>query len=277
MELTDEIYDYVQFLKREQGLLVTLHPKEYEPVITPSKLHRLNMHEHPYCIYGAADPAFHQHCVDCQVRVWKKSQQGAYGGTCFAGVREYVYPIFNGDHTVCFICVSGYRDEQGESYQHRIARVYGLDPEKLRQGYDALRPFPPQKEIDVLLRPLQRMLELAYRVSPSLAEDELCEKVVHHLQVNHTHRITVDELCDTFFCSRSTLSHRFKAYTGKSVSEYVNALRMEDAKSLLVDTRLSVSVIASTVGYENSNYFTNVFTKTVGEAPTAYRRRKRGG
>lgn len=280
MKDIDEIYDYIRFLKTEQNLSVSLHPGEYDAVICPTKLHRFRRHENPYCLYLSTHPTLHQHCVDKQHRVWEKCGEAPFCGTCFAGVREYVYPILSGQRTIGFISVSGYRDEQAESYHKRIALDYGLDPEKLQQSYAALPELPPKKEVDVRIQPLQRMLELCYRKieqSPTRSgENELCEKLMYYLQLNHTRHITIDELCDCFYCSRSSISHKFKAYTGQTITGYITTLRIEDAKSLLRSTNMSIGSISATTGFENSNYFTNVFTKTVGISPTGYRKQKKG-
>lgn len=277
MKDIDEIYDYIRYLKTEQNLSVSLHPGEYDAVICATKLHRFRRHENPYCLYLSTHPTLHQHCVEKQAQVRERCGDSPFCGTCFAGVREYVYPINNGKRNIGFVSVSGYRDENAASYHKKIALEYGFDPEELRQSYAPLTPLPSQKAVDILIHPLLRMLELCYRKLEQdhtrSAEHELCEKILYYLQLNHTRRITVEELCRHFYCSRSTISHKFKAYTGQSITEYVTSLRIEDAKSLLKNTNMSIGSISATTGFDNSNYFTNVFTKEVGVSPTAYRKR----
>lgn len=275
MDDISEIYQYILFLREQKGLRVSLHPMEFDRVICASKLHRFKLHENPYCLFLGTHPVLHQHCVDKQHCVFKRCQDGAFCGTCFAGVREYVYPIRSEKATIGFLCVSGCRDEQAASYQKKIAGQYGLDPEKLSQSYAGLGPLPPQRETDILIAPLQRMLELCYiktAAIPDARENTLCEKLVYFLQLHHTRRITIDELCDKFYCSRSSISHKFKEYTGQTITHYVNSLRVENAKSLLTGTNMSISTISGTIGFDNSNYFANVFTKAVGISPSQYRK-----
>lgn len=276
MDDISEIYDYILFLQKERGLGVSLHPMEYDRVICATKLHRFRLHDNPYCLFLGTHSALHQHCVDKQHRVFECCQNGAFCGTCFAGVREYVYPIRCEEETVGFISVSGYRDEQAASYHKRIVSRYGLDPQLLKQSYAALSPLPPQQETDVLMTPLQRMLELCYlktASTPLNAENALCEKVLYFLQLHHTRRVTIEELCRQFYCSRSSISHKFKQYTGQSITRYLTSLRIEDAKALLTGTGMNIGAISGIVGFENSNYFTNVFTREVGMSPSRYRQR----
>ncbi|MFS8652800.1 MAG: AraC family transcriptional regulator [Caldibacillus sp.] len=67
------------------------------------------------------------------------------------------------------------------------------------------------------------------------------------------------------------LSYLFKQKTGKKFNEYVNQLRVEEAKSLLVETPFKVSEISEQVGFQEYKYFAEVFKKFTGITPTAYR------
>lgn len=276
MDDISEIYDYILFLRNDCGLGVSLHPMEYDRVICATKLHRFRLHDNPYCLFLGTHPALHQHCVDKQHQVFARCQNGAFCGTCFAGVREYVYPIHCEKEAIGFISVSGYRDEQADAYHNRIALRYGFDPQLLKQSYTALSPLPPRQKTDVLIAPLQRMLELCYLKTARTShksDNALCEKVIYFLQLHHTRRVTIEELCGQFYCSRSSISHKFKQYTGQSITSYLNSLRIEDAKSLLTGTGMGIGTISGIVGFENSNYFTNVFTREVGMSPSRYRQR----
>jgi AraC-like DNA-binding protein len=59
--------------------------------------------------------------------------------------------------------------------------------------------------------------------------------------------------------------------TGMTLYKYLMGVRMEHAKYLLEENRLSVSEIASGIGYPNANSFTRAFRKYALQAPTAYR------
>ncbi len=57
-----------------------------------------------------------------------------------------------------------------------------------------------------------------------------------------------------------------------SFSEYITAKRVQKAKELLADERLSVEKVANEVGYKDYFYFTKVFKKAVGISPSKYRK-----
>ena len=55
--------------------------------------------------------------------------------------------------------------------------------------------------------------------------------------------------------------------------QYVTRRRIGEAQNLLINTQLSITEIAANVGYNNSNYFQNVFRKAVGLTPGNYRKK----
>jgi two-component system response regulator YesN len=73
------------------------------------------------------------------------------------------------------------------------------------------------------------------------------------------------------FITPNYLSKRFRIEIGMSLREYINQLRIEEAKRLLLSTNLSVSDIAVEVGYDNISYFSTVFRKLCGVSPVDWR------
>jgi transcriptional regulator GlxA family with amidase domain len=70
-----------------------------------------------------------------------------------------------------------------------------------------------------------------------------------------------------------TFIRRFRAATGYSPIEYVQTLRIEEAKHLLETTRTPIEMIAVEVGYEDPNFFRRLFKRRVGITPARYRQR----
>jgi len=69
-----------------------------------------------------------------------------------------------------------------------------------------------------------------------------------------------------------TFARRFKAVTGRSPIDYVQALRVEEAKNLLENGALPPDEIAARVGYEDGASFRRTFRSRVGLSPAAFRR-----
>lgn len=73
-----------------------------------------------------------------------------------------------------------------------------------------------------------------------------------------------------------TFARRFHAATGYSPMEYVQALRIEEAKQELERDRQPVEDVAASVGYEDSASFRRIFKRHVGLTPAAYRKKFQG-
>jgi transcriptional regulator GlxA family with amidase domain len=85
----------------------------------------------------------------------------------------------------------------------------------------------------------------------------------------------VDEMIKRSRLAERTFKRRFTAATGVSPIEYVQRLRIEDAKRRLERTVAAVEEISWRVGYEDPAFFRRVFKRTTGMAPGAYRKRFR--
>lgn len=64
----------------------------------------------------------------------------------------------------------------------------------------------------------------------------------------------------------------FRQYTGKTLIEYLNDLRLEKAKALLMHTDEPITAIATEVGFNNTSYFIKKFQKSNGITPGAFRK-----
>ncbi len=73
-----------------------------------------------------------------------------------------------------------------------------------------------------------------------------------------------------------TFARRFRAATGYQPIDYVQALRVEEAKQMLETGELGVDEIAETVGYDDPASFRRLFKRRAGLTPAAYRRKFRG-
>lgn len=66
---------------------------------------------------------------------------------------------------------------------------------------------------------------------------------------------------------------RFKKVTGQAPADYIQTLRIEEAKQLLETTAVSIDEISSEVGYSEPSSFCSAFRKRVGIPASAYRKK----
>lgn len=275
MQLTEAIKKYILYLKKECNLLISLHVREFDGIVLSDDLMQFNIHDNSYCAYIKSSVKAQSCCVQKQKRVIEKCSTGSFCGVCYAGVKEFIYPIDNNGVTVGFISVSGYKSDKALAYIDVISKKYHLPKENLISAYETLKDDVPDKTfIDTLIIPLCCMLELDYQRQTELQANtqSFCGAIVEYIKQNHTQNITSEDICRHFSCSRSTISHKFNRHMGMSIKSYINSLRIKDAKYLLKYSDLNITEIAFLVGFRDSNYFTGIFKKKVGMSPTAYRK-----
>jgi AraC family transcriptional regulator len=121
-----------------------------------------------------------------------------------------------------------------------------------------------------LLRHYSTISETADRASSKLARHKL-RRATDYINKNLRDDLSLEKISKALCMSPCHFAHQFKQTTGHTPHRYVIGCRMEKAKSLLRETKLSVSEIAQMVGYTSQGYFSTVFRQSIGRSPLRYR------
>jgi AraC-like DNA-binding protein len=140
-------------------------------------------------------------------------------------------------------------------YASSLLHYYLASLRYLRQyrrsvGYDACHsnhPFNKNKGIDVV------------------------EAAVHYMKENMEHRITLQDILDYVGYSSTRFSSLFKKQMGDSPLSFFNRLKIEYACHMLKETDLHINQICFKVGFEDSLYFSRLFSRIMGMSPSEYR------
>ncbi|MBI4976841.1 MAG: helix-turn-helix transcriptional regulator [Spirochaetes bacterium] len=97
--------------------------------------------------------------------------------------------------------------------------------------------------------------------------------VFAYIREHVAERLSLAALAETAGMSRTSLSVKFNRMTGMSLPNYINELRIEQAKQLLASSRLSVSAIAERTGFASDSFFIREFKKRVRATPQTFRER----
>lgn len=101
----------------------------------------------------------------------------------------------------------------------------------------------------------------------------LLEKAVKAVEDNLTEPdFDVTALADTMNMSRSTLTRKLKAITGRTPLDFIRNIKMKHAKHMLEDKDRSVTEVAATLGYFNRKYFTACFKEEFGMTPSEFQK-----
>lgn len=101
--------------------------------------------------------------------------------------------------------------------------------------------------------------------------DDIINRAESYIQTHFRENINREDVAAIAYITPNYLSKQFRNKKGMNLREYINQLRIEEAKRLLLTTDLSVSEVAGMSGYENISYFSTVFRKYTGMSPIDWR------
>lgn len=102
------------------------------------------------------------------------------------------------------------------------------------------------------------------------------ERVVQYVRANYNQELRLEMLAGIFGYNSAYLGKVFHQYTGENFNNYIDEIRISEAKRLLESEEYKVYEVAEMVGYSNINYFHNKFKKYVGMSPLSYKKNKGG-
>lgn len=98
------------------------------------------------------------------------------------------------------------------------------------------------------------------------------ERIVQYIQANYNQELRLDMLADIFGYNSAYLGKIFHQYTGENFNNYLDDIRITEAKRLLAMDEYKVYEVAEMVGFSNINYFHNKFKKNVGISPLSFKK-----
>jgi AraC-like DNA-binding protein len=158
---------------------------------------------------------------------------------------------------------------QGVSLELRDARAQ-------EAAEAALEKIKNCAELQSVLRELSAVfVRVAEEVSSRKRShnNELKDKILRYFHENYADpQICVAQMADKFHLSESYLSQFFKMQTGENLSDYLEKLRINEAKRLMAQgAPVGIEALGVRVGYGNANTFRRAFKRVMGISPSEYR------
>ena len=164
--------------------------------------------------------------------------------------------------SILCVIVSGYSDFE---YTRAAIRNNAVDY--------LLKPVNAEELATLLTRLEAVLLAREKTVVPNreISAEQIVQKVMIYLRENYSEQIDFASVAEAHAISAPYLSRLFHEYAGISPSQYLTGYRMEQAKKLLRDSRLTIGEIAARVGYPDPFHFSKVFKNKVGVSPSQFR------
>lgn len=97
-------------------------------------------------------------------------------------------------------------------------------------------------------------------------------KACTFLQNNFNQKISLKQVADLIYLTESNFCKFFKKATGKTYSDYLNELRINEACRMLVQTEQTINEISYAFGFETLSYFNRVFLFKKAITPSTFRK-----
>jgi two-component system response regulator YesN len=117
---------------------------------------------------------------------------------------------------------------------------------------------------------LARFTDCVFNLSEIRHKDVIFQ-AINYIRHHYTQHISLDEVAKHVHLNASYLSRVFKEEMQTNFVTYVNNLRVETGKKLLLDSSVPLLEVAGMVGFDEQSYFTKVFKKTTGITPGKFR------
>jgi len=206
----------------------------------------------------------------------------------YSAIREQAASVF----IICF--------RSHSEYLSILDSKLSLDKETKRMVSEIVKEskntfvFPFDKKLKPLEKPLfgaQQMVEnnierllihlirlqisknrdIVFVMSSVELEHSLCNDIIQLLKANLYADISLGEISQQTYYSKTFLNSIFKKNTGMPIMKYYTMLKIQEAKKLLRDN-MSVTAMASRLNFESASYFTKVFKRYTQMTPTAYKK-----
>ena len=102
--------------------------------------------------------------------------------------------------------------------------------------------------------------------------DEMVHRAIEWLREHLHEELNLERMADQFAVSERTFIRRFKQSTGKPPKQFLQSLRIDEARRLLETTVLSLDEITEKVGYSDVSSFRRLFKREVKLSPADYRK-----
>ena len=163
----------------------------------------------------------------------------------------YHYQLDEAALSLCTTCID------------RVAQNTGDErPESRLADYAAMTEF---------LLQILRVTQEAPMLQSTQPSPDTMQRVMAYINEHYAQPLTLEEIADAFFISKSYLSHEFVRYTNTSVYEYIQFRRICGAK-LLIASGVSLTDAAFQSGFNSYSSFLRTFRKTAGISPTDFQR-----
>jgi AraC-like DNA-binding protein/ligand-binding sensor protein len=266
--------EYAQAFAETFGL-----PLAFRSVDSWQLPHHRQKNENPFCAALAQKSRTCSGCLQAQQQLSDAVPNGPAAVVCRAGLTEVAAPVLADGKLVGLLQTGQFFTEKTGDF--RAVQAWAAEagvpagPE-LRDSYSHTRVLTTSQR-DALIGMLSIFAEHLGLLARQLvvrranAEPPVITRAKQYIRDHQTEELSLERVSHAVHVSSFYFCKLFRKATGLHFTDYVNRVRIDRAKNLLLNPNLQVSEIAFEIGFQSLTHFNRVFKKTVGQPPLKYR------
>jgi AraC-like DNA-binding protein/ligand-binding sensor protein len=268
--------DYESVFTKATGLPLTLRPLEYWQLAHSGK-----KHENPFCALLSEHPATLSVCLEAHEQMIRHTGVRPHTVTCPFGLTETAVPVKLGEKVIGYLRIGQVlrhmpRTADAAKAERTVSEQGVRFTRKFRDAWEKSPLVPPEK-YNAIVRLLGFFGEqLSMLINQIVLERQNIEPSVvqRAREYIEKHKMEPLSLADVAKASGASVFHFckvFKKTTGMTFTNYVGRVRLEDAKTQLLNPSRRISEIAYDVGFQSLTQFNRTFQRVFGQSPTEFR------
>ena len=191
-------------------------------------------------------------------------------------IKENIYDLEK------IIIAKRYREDEAKilitrellEFKDKIKKDYKIKEEEIKLDNILIDKIYRKETLnDIMNLLLEKLLNISNNISLA-SNNSSIKRIVKYVEKNYYKDLKLENLADIFNYNSAYLGKIFKSYTGESFNTYLDKVRIEKAKKLLIEENLKVYEVCDNIGYKNIDYFHSKFKKYVGISPLNYKKQK---
>jgi AraC-like DNA-binding protein len=268
--------DYENVFTKATGLPLTLRPLEFWQLA-----HHGKKHENPFCALLAENPATLSVCLRAHQEMIDHTGLLPHTVTCPFGLTETAIPVKLGADVIGYLRIGQvlrHMPAKGDTGKvgHALERCGVPFKGQIRKAWEKNPLIPPDK-YNAIVRLLSFFAEQLSGLMNQIvverqnAEPPLVKKAREYIDKHKMEALSLDAVAKAAGASVFHFCKVFHKATGLKFTDYVARLRLEDARTQLLNPNRRISEVAYDVGFQSLTQFNRVFKRVFGQSPTEFR------
>jgi AraC-like DNA-binding protein/ligand-binding sensor protein len=269
--------EYESAYSEMTGLPVALRPVESWQLPFHGK-----RFENPFCALVTQKSGACTASLQAQQQLSETATRGPQSVTSPTGICDFAVPVRLGERLIGFLTTGQVfckkPTEAQFSHVRKLVAGWGVESDEatLRRTYFGTRVLTERQHQSALklLSIFAEHLSLLGNqlvVQSQHSEPPLITKAKQYIADHQGEELSLEQVAKSVHTSKFYFCKIFKKGTGINFTDYLSRLRIERAKSLLLNPHLRVTEIAYEAGFQSLTHFNRVFKRILGLSPTRYR------